>query len=257
MNLKCGIVGLPNVGKSSLFNSLVRSSQAEMGNYPFCTIEANRGQSLVPDTRLQKISAIFKPQKTIPTFIEFIDIAGLIKGASQGEGLGNKFLSHIRWADSLLHLIRAFEDRQVSHVCGGMDPVRDAEIVNTELLLSDLEVAERRWQKIHKTAQTTGDKLLRQELDVLKKALDILSQGRGLKERSWSAEELACLKPLNFISLKPVLYICNCGEGDLSAEQPAVASLRKSLGENAPLLTVSCSLEAEMAGWTDEEKTDF
>ena len=173
--MRVGLVGLPNVGKSTLFNALTSSAQAEAANYPFCTIESNKGQVLVPDDRLKKISSLIKPQRTIPAVFEFIDIAGLIKGASLGEGLGNQFLSHIRSVDSLLHLVRVFKDKQITHVYGEPDPLRDIEIINTELLLSDLEIAEKRFQKIHKIAQSTKDKKLKQERDILKKVLDMIS----------------------------------------------------------------------------------
>ena len=227
MGLKCGIVGLPNAGKSTLFNALTNSSQAETGNYPFCTIEANKGRVFVPDSRLKKISEIIKPKQTVPTSFEFTDIAGLVKGASQGEGLGNQFLSHIRSVDSLLHLVRAFKDSQITHVHGEPDPLRDIEIINTELILSDLEIAEKRMQKIQKTAQSSGNKELKQELEVLKKVLKILGEGKNLKEKDWSQEETSYLKPLNFISLKPVLYVFNLKEEDFSKKQNNVEQLKK------------------------------
>ena len=257
MSLKCGIVGLPNAGKSTLFNALTNSSSAETGNYPFCTIEANRGRVYVPDSRLQKISAIFKPLKTVPCSFEFIDIAGLVKGASQGEGLGNQFLSHIRETDSLIHLIRGFEDSQITHVYGGPDPVRDREIVNTELLLSDLERAQKRLQKIQKTAQATGDKTLKKECRLLTKVLLCLEKGQSLRGEQWSKEETALLKPLHFISLKPVLYVGNLKEGDFVKTAEGLPELKKQLGPKEELICVSCALEAEMSGWTDQEKTAF
>ena len=257
MGLKCGIVGLPNAGKSTIFNALTNSAKAETGNYPFCTIEANKGQVFVPDERLKKISKIIQSKQLIPTSFEFIDIAGLVKGASQGEGLGNQFLSNIRIVDSLLHVVRAFKDSQITHVYGEPDPVRDVEIINTELLLSDLEVAEKRFQKIQKTAQSTGDKKLKQELEILKKVLDLLGQSKSLREWDWSEEEMTYIKPFNFISLKPVLYICNFKEEDFSKKQEIVKKLRQSLGEKTNVICISCALEAEMTGWTNKEKTEF
>lgn len=257
MSLKCGIVGLPNAGKSTIFNALTNSCQAETGNYPFCTIEANKGQVFVPDERLKKISSIIQSQKTIPTSFEFTDIAGLVKGASKGEGLGNQFLSHVRNADSLLHLVRGFKDSQITHVYGEPDLLRDMEIINTELLLSDLEIAEKRLQKIQKTAQSTGDKKLKEECETLKKALSILENNKSLKEKNWSQEEKMYLKSLNFISLKPVLYVCNFKEDEFSKQQNLLNQVKESLGQKEELIAVSCSLEAEMTGWTDSEKTEF
>ena len=257
MSLKCGIVGLPNAGKSTLFNALTNSSSAETGNYPFCTINANKGQAFVPDQRLKKISAIFKPQQTVPCSFEFTDIAGLVKGASQGEGLGNQFLSHIREADALIHLIRGFEDSQVTHVCGGPDPVRDQEIVNTELLLSDMERCQKRLQKIQKTARSTGDKKLKKESEILSKALKALQEGKDLRNQEWLEEEIALLKPINFISLKPVLYVCNLKEEDFAKTPEGPNALKQKLGPKEELICVSCALEAEMSGWNDQEKTEF
>ena len=257
MSLKCGIVGLPNAGKSTIFNALTNSAQAETGNYPFCTIDSNKGQVFVPDERLEKISQIMKSKKTIPTSFEFVDIAGLVKGASQGEGLGNQFLSHIRSVDSLIHLVRAFKDSQITHVYGEPDPLRDIEIINTELMLSDLEIADKRLQKIKKTAQSTGDKTLKQEMEILEKALAFLSDNKNLRDQDWSKEELIILKPFNFISLKPVLYICNFKEEDFSNQKTDLSIVKKSLGNNESAIAISCALEADMIGWNSEEKNEF
>lgn len=261
MGLKCGIVGLPNAGKSSIFNALVDSAAAETGNYPFCTIDANKGRAPVPDERLQKISRIIQPRQTIPASLEFVDIAGLIKGASRGEGLGNKFLSHIREADALLHLARAFEDKQAAHVYGAPDPARDIEVVNTELLLSDLEIAEKRLQKIQKTARSSGGKQLKLEAGALEKALKIFGEGLSARDAEWSEEELSALKPMNFITFKPVFYVCNLKEEDFargagSKGWKMAASLREKLGE-PDLICVSAALEADMAGLPEEEKAEF
>ena len=257
MSLKCGIVGLPNAGKSTIFNALSNSDQAETGNYPFCTIEANKGQVFVPDDRLTKISSIMKSKKTIPTSFEFVDIAGLVKGASKGEGLGNQFLSHIRCVDSLIHLVRVFKDSQISHVYGEPDPLRDIEIINTELMLSDLEIADKRLQKIIKTAQSAGDKKLKQEVGLLQTAVNVLSENKNLREKEWTKEELALLKPYNFISLKPALYICNFKEEDFANQKTDLSVIKKSLGVNEEAIAVSCALEADMIGWSDSEKNEF
>lgn len=257
MSLKCGIVGLPNAGKSTIFNALTNSSQAETGNYPFCTIETNKGQVFVPDDRLTKISQIMKSKKTIPTSFEFVDIAGLVKGASQGEGLGNQFLSHIRSVDSLIHLVRAFKDSQITHVYGEPEPLRDIEIINTELLLSDLEIADKRSQKIKKTAQSTGDKKLKKEMELLEKVVNLLSENKNLRDKEWSKEELTFLKPYNFISLKPALYICNFKEEDFTNQKIDLSSIRQSLGTNEDCIAISCALEADMMGWNHSEKNEF
>ena len=207
MGLKCGIVGLPNAGKSTIFNALTNSQGAEARNYPFCTIEPNVGTVLIPDKRLKKISEFIKPQKIVANTLEFVDIAGLVKGASKGEGLGNQFLSHIRSTDTLLQIVRGFTDEQITHVYGNTDPKRDMEIINMELLLADLDVATKRFIKIDKTAQTTGSKELKEEQKTLRKVLDCLEDSKALRLVEWSKKEMECIKPLNFITLKPVL-IC-------------------------------------------------
>lgn len=257
MSLKCGIVGLPNAGKSTLFNVLTNSTQAEIGNYPFCTIDSNKGQVFVPDERLTKISRIMQSKKTVPTSFEFVDIAGLVKGASQGEGLGNQFLSHIRSVDSLLHLTRAFKDNQITHVYGSPDPLRDVEIINTELLLSDLEIADKRLKKIEKTAQSSGDKNLKKETKLLKKTVRLLSENKNLRDQDWPQEELALLKSYNFISLKPALYVCNFKEEDFADKKIDLSRIKKSLGAKEDAIAVSCALEADMTGWSDKEKQEF
>ena len=257
MSLKSGIVGLPNVGKSTLFNALTNSTQAEMGNYPFCTIEANKGQVFVPDERLTQISQIMCSKKTIPTSFEFVDIAGLVKGASQGEGLGNKFLSHIREVDSLIHLVRFFEDSQITHVAGDTNPLRDIEIINTELLLADLELADKRLQKIKKTAQTTGDKKLKKEMELLEKVVSLLSENKRLRGEEWSKEEQALLKAYQFISLKPVLYVCNFKEEDFTNKKTDISVLQSFLSADDDSIAISCALEADMIGWKDKEKEEF
>ena len=258
MSLKCGIVGLPNAGKSTMFNALTNSTNAEIGNYPFCTIDANKGQVFVPDDRLKKISDIIKPKQIVPTCFEFIDIAGLVKGASKGEGLGNQFLSHIRSVDSLLHIVRAFKDSQITHVYGEPDPIRDIEIINTELLLSDLEIAEKRFKKIQKTAKSTGDKKLIQEHEILKKVLKLLSDSKNLREFEWSQDEELYLKSLNFISLKPVSYVFNFKEEDFSSDSlKNTLEKIKVLDLKEEVISISCALEADMTGWEDKEKTEF
>ena len=260
MGLKCGIIGLPNVGKSTLFNALTNSKVAQVGNYPFCTIDANKGQTMVPDTRLQKISDIFKPQKLTPTSFEFTDIAGLVKGASLGEGLGNQFLSHIRECDSLLHVVRFFEDEEIQHTQGSTDPLRDIEIINLELQLADLESVEKILGKKEKKVRVLKDKEGLLEVEALKKALETLKEGKNLREKDWSEKETEILKSLNFITLKPILYICNFKEEDFSQnllENELVKKVKEFLGEKEELICLSCALESDMIGLSDEEKKEF
>lgn len=257
MSLKCGLVGLPNTGKSTLFNALTNSIGAETGNYPFCTIKANQGQVFVPDKRLKQIGSLIQTKKIIPSSFEFTDIAGLVKGASKGEGLGNQFLSNIREVDSLLHLVRVFKDDQISHVYGQVDPLRDIDIINTELLLSDLEVAEKRFKKIHKQARSTGDKKSQEEQAVLKKVLDLLNNNTSLRQGHWSKEEQVYLKVLNFISLKPVLYICNLKEEEFSNRKLILKDIQQHINKQDALMAISCSMEEQMTGLSDPEKIEL
>lgn len=257
MGLKCGIVGLPNSGKSTIFNALTNSQGAEAANYPFCTIEPNIGRVIVPDKRLDQIAHWIKPQKVLPTILEFVDIAGLIKGASQGEGLGNQFLSHIRSTHSLLQVVRAFEDKQITHVYETTDPKRDIDIINTELLLADLEVAEKRFKKIDKTAQTSSDKNLKAEREVLQKVLAVLEKNHALRSQDWSEQELTHMKPLNFITLKPCLYICNQSENSFKNDKSQEEKIKSLCGRDEEVLSVCCSLEAEISEWSAEEKKEL
>ena len=253
MGLKCGIVGLPNVGKSTLFNALTSSEKARAEDYPFCTIEPNLGMVPVPDPRLDQIADLMKSRRVLPTALEFVDIAGLVKGASRGEGLGNRFLSHIRETHSLLHVVRGFKDSQ------GLppDPEGDVEVIQTELLLADLETAETRLQKTEKSAQTTGDKKLKAESAALKKAVENLKKETPLKRVSWNEMEIPYIKQMNFITSQPVLYICNQNEEDLRENSPMEQTIQKFCGKKDDILSLSCALEAEISRLKDSEKEEF
>lgn len=243
--LSLGIVGLPNVGKSSLFNALT-SAKAEAANYPFCTVDPNIGMVEVPDPRLSKLAEIVKPERTVPAVIQFVDIAGLVKGASQGEGLGNKFLTNIRETDAIVHVVRCFEDPDVTHVMGSVDPVRDREVIEFELALSDLGAVEKRLDK-SKRAARTGEKEAQAELPTLEKAHAALAEGKALWHVALTPTERALLAPLQLLTLKPVLYAANVTDGELQGEEGAhVKALRAAIEhdhEPAEVVTFSAKIE--------------
>ena len=246
MGFKCGIVGLPNVGKSTLFNALTRSRAAQAANYAFCTIDPNIGMVEVPDPRLAQLAALAKPQKVIPAAMEFVDIAGLVAGASQGEGLGNRFLAHIREVDAIAHVVRAFEDGAVSHVPGAVDPLADVETINTELLLADLETADNALQRAV-THSKTGDPQALLLRDLFTEVKQHLNRAQPLRTLAVDEQQRAHLKPLCFLTNKPVLYIANVGEGGL-ADNPRLAAIEKiAASENARTVTICATIEQELS----------
>jgi ribosome-binding ATPase len=259
MGFNCGIVGLPNVGKSTLFNALTSTAAAEAANYPFCTIEPNSGRVTVPDPRLDAIAALAKSAKILPTHLEFVDIAGLVRGASKGEGLGNQFLANIRETDAIVHVLRCFEDGNVTHVDGSVDPVRDAETVETELMLSDLESLERRVLPLEKKARG-GDKDSKAQLEVMKRVLEVLREGESARSiTDWSSTEALIARSLNMLTAKPILYVCNVEEdhaGTGNAFSEAVAA--KAAAEGAECVVISAAIEAEISQLGSvEEKLEF
>ncbi len=254
MGLNCGIVGLPNVGKSTIFNALT-SSSASSENYPFCTIDPNVGVVAVPDERLDQITEFIPPEKTIPAMVEFVDIAGLVKGASKGEGLGNKFLGHIKSVNAILHVVRCFEKEDTVHVEGTVDPIRDIEIIHTELLLADIETVEKRIQKNEKLSKT-GDKKLREEIAILREVLEGLNNGTPLRLLSLSDEKLLCMEDLHLITAKPVLYVINVFdfEKDKGYIDTISAYAQK---ENSKCVVLSGDVEAEIARMDPSEQAEY
>jgi GTP-binding protein YchF len=259
MGFKCGIVGLPNVGKSTLFNALTKTAAAQAANYPFCTIEPNTGEVAVPDERLSKIAAAAGSKEIIPTRINFVDIAGLVRGASKGEGLGNQFLANIREVDAIVHVLRCFEDDDITHVEGRIDPVSDAETVETELMLADLESLERRIVQIRKRA-TGKDKEAITILPVMEQALALLQDSKPVRVMldGIAAEDLAILKSLNLLTSKPVLYVCNVAEADVDGGNDysrAVDAMAQAQG--ARTVIISAAIEAEIAQLEDAEAREY
>ena len=258
MSLKAGIVGLPNVGKSTLFNAITKKNILA-ANYPFATIEPNIGVVTVPDHRLDVLSEMYQPKKTIPTTFEFTDIAGLVKGASKGEGLGNKFLSHIREVDAIVEVVRCFEDKEITHVEGEIDPIRDIEIINTELILADLEIVENRIGKIEKKAETTKDKEAIAELNVLKKCQEALNKGEALRKIEFTEDELVLIAGFNFITLKKIIYAANVSDEDAIAGGNEYTKLVEEYADNekSKVIIMCAKLESELSGYNEEERKAF
>jgi ribosome-binding ATPase len=258
MGFNCGIVGLPNVGKSTLFNALTETIAAEAANYPFCTIEPNTGRVGVPDMRLDEIAKIAKSAQIVPTQMEFVDIAGLVKGASKGEGLGNQFLANIRETEAILHVLRCFDDDDITHVDGAIDPVRDADTVETELMLADLESLEKRVDPLTKKARG-NDKDAVLQLEIVERVLEALREGKPARTVEISEDEERLFKMLNLLTSKPVLYVCNVDEGDAATGNAYTEAVAKYATDNgAGSIVISAKIEAEVVQLSDpEERQEF
>ena len=253
--MKLGIVGLPNVGKSTLFNAITKAG-AQAANYPFCTIEPNVGVVAVPDERLTKLAELFNSKKITPTTLEFVDIAGLVKGASKGEGLGNKFLSHIREVDAIVHTVRCFDDENITHVDGSVNPLRDIETINLELIFSDMEMIERRLQKARVAVK--GDKKYQEEIDFLEKLYKFLEEGKPARNYPATDEEKEILKTLFLLTSKPVIYAANVSEDDVATENDYVKQVKEyAKSEGSEVIVLCAKLEEELADMSDDEKAIF
>ena len=259
MGFKCGIIGLPNVGKSTLFNALTESHKAEIANYPFATIEPNIGKVAVYDERLKRLSKINKSEKTIPAYIDFVDIAGLVKGASTGEGLGNKFLSYIREVEAIVHVVRCFEDENITHVSSSIDPIKDIEIINIELKLADLEKLQVKSNSLQKKAKS-NDKKIKMQFETINKIIKQINEDKKIIDLDWSTEQKKFIHTLNLITTKPVLYVCNVDEksivdGNIFSKQVD----ERAKKENYQYVNVSAAIESQIAELKNEkqERADF
>jgi ribosome-binding ATPase len=254
--LRAGIVGLPNVGKSTMFNALVANAKADAANFPFCTIEPNVGVVSVPDQRLEVLSKLSSSQKIVPTRIEFVDIAGLVKGASKGEGLGNQFLANIREVDAIVHMVRCFDDDDIIHVAGSVDPVRDIEIINLELILADLAQVEKRISRQRKQAK--NDKIAQEEVELLDKISEVLNDGQSVRSMDLSEDEQLIIKQLGLLTNKPIIYATNVSEDDLATGNEWVEAVQNfASNEDAKVVVVSAQVESELVELTEAETQDF